>query len=392
MTNRRFKFTAAVCRKLAAPAMNSKSNDIQYTDTEVRGLKFAVSKSGLMTWYYTYTLSGKKETIRIGAFPDISVSGARKIARGYAAKISQGIDPKIAVTQQKSRLRFSDFTSQLYMPYSQEFKRSYKSDESKLRLHLNPVFGHCFLDDISPQAITAYLLSISVSNSAATSNRHRSLLSNIFRKAEEWGFATKNPCASINKLIENPPPAKIYDNEDMIKIMNALANEGNQVAALALQLLFVTGLRLNEVLSLEWRNVDIANTQIYLADTKSGRGRYVPINAEAVKILTACLANRCATLSSQWVFPSKVSGKHLSNPRKAWRRALTAANVEFGRIHDIRHSFASACVRSGASLYVVQNLLGHSSPTTTQRYAHLADNELNKASSKAVSGFLPKAA
>jgi len=392
MVNRRFKFTQAACRKLAAPAVNSKSNDIQYTDTEVRRLKFAVSKSGLMTWYYAYTLSSKKETIRIGAFPEISVSDARRIARSYAAKISQGIDPKIEVTQKKSRLRFSDFTNEVYIPYSKRSKRSYKSDESKLRLYLNPNFGRYFLDDISSQAISSYLLDISNLNSAATSNRHRSLLSNIFKKAVEWNYATQNHCSSVDKLTENPPPAKIYDNQDMGKIISALANENNQVAACALQLLLVTGLRLNEVLSLEWGNVDIANTQIYLANTKSGRGRHVPINAEAIKILNICKASRSNSHSSPWVFPGKDPNKHIANPRKAWRRVLAVAGVEFGRIHDIRHSFASACVRSGASLYVVQNLLGHSSPTTTQRYAHLTGSELNEASSKAVLGFLPKAA
>jgi len=390
MVNRRFKFNQAMCRKLSGPAVNSKSNEIQYTDTVVKNLKLSVSKSDLRTWYYIYCLSSKKETIRIGAFPDLSVSEARVIARGYAAKISQNIDPKVEVNQQKSRLRFSDFANEVYMPYSKQSKRSYKSDESKLRLYLNPTFGRYFLDDMSSQMVSSYLLEISGSKSAATSNRHRSLLSNIFRKAMEWGYATQNPCTNISKLTENPPPAKIYDNDDMAKIMAALAIEVNQVAALALSLLLVTGLRLNEALSLEWSNVDIDNHQIYLAYTKSGRGRHVPINLEAVKILQQC--NVSNTLHSKWVFPGVNLDKHITNPRKAWRRVLAAAEVDFGRIHDIGHSFASACVRSGASLYVVQNLLGHSSPSTTQRYAHLSGNELNEASTKAILGFLPNAA
>ena len=94
-----------------------------------------------------------------------------------------------------------------------------------------------------------------------------------------------------------------------------------------------------------------------------------------------------AEIDSPWVFPGKDPSKPLSSPRKAWCRASTKADVVYARMHDIRHSFASACVRSGPSLYAVQNLLGHASPATTQRYAHLA---LREASPIAVRGYTDK--
>ncbi len=113
------------------------------------------------------------------------------------------------------------------------------------------------------------------------------------------------------------------------------------------------------------------------------------MNDEAVNILNQV---KSADIDSPWVFPGKDSSKPLNNPRKAWCRILKTAGVEYARIHDIRHSFASACVRSGASLYAVQKLLGHASPVTTQRYAHLANDALRAASSTAVQGFLESAA
>lgn len=61
-------------------------------------------------------------------------------------------------------------------------------------------------------------------------------------------------------------------------------------------------------------------------------------------------------------------------------RALQRAGLERMRIHDLRHTFAATCVNSGASLYEVQKLLGHSSPTMTQRYAHLAADTIRRAS------------
>jgi site-specific recombinase XerD len=59
---------------------------------------------------------------------------------------------------------------------------------------------------------------------------------------------------------------------------------------------------------------------------------------------------------------------------------MRSANIGNVRIHDLRHNFASLAVNSGQSLYVVQHLLGHASPQTTQRYAHLQASTLKQAS------------
>ena len=61
---------------------------------------------------------------------------------------------------------------------------------------------------------------------------------------------------------------------------------------------------------------------------------------------------------------------------------MNAADIPNMRIHDLRHNFASLAVNSGESLYVVQKLLGHASPHTTQRYAHLQHTTLRNASEK----------
>ena len=74
------------------------------------------------------------------------------------------------------------------------------------------------------------------------------------------------------------------------------------------------------------------------------------------------------------MFPGRIQGKALHNPRRAFDRLLKAAGIEHLRIHDLRHSFASLAVNAGATLYEVQDLLGHSSAQMTQRYAHLANS------------------
>ena len=83
--------------------------------------------------------------------------------------------------------------------------------------------------------------------------------------------------------------------------------------------------------------------------------------------------------SSIHVFPGKVDGKPLQEIKTFWKRVLKEANLESVRIHDLRHTHASHLVSSGLSLSVVGKLLGHTQASTTQRYAHLADEPLKEA-------------
>ena len=79
------------------------------------------------------------------------------------------------------------------------------------------------------------------------------------------------------------------------------------------------------------------------------------------------------------MFPSKVAGEPLRDIKKFWASAIRQAGIANYRRHDNRHTYASHLVSSGLSLEVVGRLLGHTNPSTTKRYAHLADDPLRAA-------------
>lgn len=155
----------------------------------------------------------------------------------------------------------------------------------------------------------------------------------------------------------------------------ALAEDKNTVAASALRLLLLTGLRRNEVVKARWEQVDLEAGLLHLPKTKTG-ARYAVLNS-AAKELVASLPSRGL---EPWLFPGAKPGRPLENPTKVMARVLQRAGLDHMRIHDLRHTFAATCVNSGASLYEVQALLGHSSPAMTQRYAHLASETVRRAS------------
>ncbi|AUA59844.1 site-specific integrase [Achromobacter spanius] len=150
-----------------------------------------------------------------------------------------------------------------------------------------------------------------------------------------------------------------------------------------IQLALHTGCRRNELLRLRLQRVRTEEGLITLEseDTKTKKHRIIPLNApalEALDTMAAWRAEHCPT--SPWVFPSpRDHTKPLGTVQKGFRTVCTKANIEDFRIHDLRHTCASWLVMAGVPLLVVRDLLGHSSIEMTERYAHLAPNQVHDA-------------
>ena len=83
------------------------------------------------------------------------------------------------------------------------------------------------------------------------------------------------------------------------------------------------------------------------------------------------------------MFINRQTGLPYTTIQKVWERLRKKAGLEYVRIHDLRHSYASMLVNSGRSLYEVQQILGHSNPKVTQRYSHLSTATLQDAAGSA---------
>jgi len=137
-----------------------------------------------------------------------------------------------------------------------------------------------------------------------------------------------------------------------------------------------TGCRKNELLHLEWRNVVLEHRFVIIQPetAKNRKRRILPLNQKA----TSALENRQRQQNGEWVF-NNPDGTRLESLDYRFRKARQKAGIEDFRIHDLRHTFASWLVSEGVDLIKVRDLLGHSSITMTERYAHLIPNRLEAA-------------
>jgi len=140
-----------------------------------------------------------------------------------------------------------------------------------------------------------------------------------------------------------------------------------------------TGMRKSKIFNLKWRDVDLRRKTIFLRRTKNGESRHLPISGELEKVLLS-LPSRFA---GGYVFPSYLPRRNedlksgevnepFTDVKNSFHKALKKAGIEDFRFHDLRHTFASHLVMSGADLNVVRELLGHKSLQMTLRYAHLS--------------------
>ena len=133
----------------------------------------------------------------------------------------------------------------------------------------------------------------------------------------------------------------------------------------------------NEVLRAEWDQFDLPRGVWTKpsAHTKQKKTEHVPLSAAAIELLTRL--KRSA--DGVHLFPGRIEGHPLEDVKNVWAEVCKTAEIENCRIHDLRHTYASHLVSSGIPLAIVGKLLGHTQSQTTERYAHLADSALRRA-------------
>jgi integrase len=310
----------------------------------------------------------------------LTLRQARRKALQIKAEAILGGNPQEERQQRRAVPTLQAFANEQYLPFVQTYKRSWKTDETILRVHVLPHLGHLCLDEVTAASIAALVASMQGNNYApGTVARVVVILRFLFNLARKWKvlMGHENPAADIPA----PPDvqrSRFLDKVEIARLVQVLARDENQVAAKAILLLLLTGARRNEVTHARWEHVDLQASALLVPLSKSGKPRYVVLNAAAVEVLRSIprLPN------NPYVFPSPVTGRPSASLHFPWRRIRKKAGLGDVRLHDLRHSFASTLVNEGVSLYRVQRLLGHINAKATQRYAHLSSESLTEAAEK----------
>lgn len=198
-------------------------------------------------------------------------------------------------------------------------------------------------------------------------------LKRIFQVAQDAGAAVHYP----KRAAKARRPREVtrwltQEEEDRLK-RHLLPSDYRLV-----RFLILTGLRGGEFFSAKRQDVDLNERSLWVPPQKTDRGRKIMLNGEAAGLAAELIQYAEDEGSAYLVNPSGF-GNYESRQalrskwlEKCFRPALRAAEIQNFTLHSFRHTTASRLVQAGASLFLVQNVLGHATPNMTQRYAHLS--------------------
>jgi len=364
--------------------------------TVVRGLFAEVRRDSKSapTWFYRGKINGKTTTRRLGDVDELDISQARHralvlraewAATAAAAKDQQSVEAKAPM----GTMTLDVFMRDHYMPHAFLHKRSAKKDEQLFRLHIGPRFGTLPLDKISRREVALFHNDLRAKGQSSASADHSlKLLRRALNLAVQWEFLEKNPLVGIALFNEANGVENYLDDAAVQRLVAVLRTDRNRTVSLLLMFLLSCGARKGSAMQAKWCEIERDNRvwKIPAVNSKSKRSASVSLNDSAMWVLDQ-LDTRG---KSEYLFVNKRTGKPFTSIRTVWRRISKEAKLnDTGnggnnvRVHDLRHTFASMLVSAGRSLYQVQQILGHSDPKITMRYAHLSAKTLQEAANAA---------
>lgn len=299
--------------------------------------------------------------------------------RKLAQRIYDKIKGEIAEGKWFERLPGEDRTFREMMEkYMKEHSpkkvpKQYIRDQSSLG-HLLPYFGDFSLIEITPKMVNAYKFKRYEEKAApGTINRELNLMKHAFTMAvKEWEWIRDNTIKRVSMEKEPPGRVRYLTDEEFEKLYNACSDWLKPIVLVARH----TGMRRENILSLNWNQVDLSRRMIILEHTKNKERLGIPLNDTLMELFK--IQSKVRHIRSSYVF-CRPDGKRYVEIKRAFTKALKIAKIENFRFHDLRHCFASTLVQRGVDLYEVQRLLGHKDARMTQRYAHLAPENLREA-------------
>lgn len=352
-------------------------------DTELKGFGLRIRPSGKYLWFVRVRHRDKHRRYTLGSTEELDAVLARSQARRLLAEVALDGLPKRVVV--KATPTMDDFVETYFPDLARGWKpATVKRNMNAWRLQLAPHFGSCRVADITRADVVRWRDGCAGEHEAQF-NRAVPVLASLMKYAEALHLRRKgsNPCRGIPRY-KREAKERYLTPLEYRRVGRELAEDETafpgEVAIV--RLLLFTGARVSEIRDLQWEWVK--PPRLSLPDSKTGP-KIIWLNSQALAILEAVPRRE----GCPFVFPNRKGNKpmDLFNWWPKFRRRCALPDV---RIHDLRHSFASAAIMDNVPLTTIGKLLGHVLPETTAKYAHLADEVIADAAQR-VSGSLAAA-
>lgn len=378
----------------AAAARDTPDKPYEVRATRPQGLLLRVQPSGART-YYVQLARGRRE--RIGPAGTFTLKQAEALAK------ERLLSPAGAKKKLAPAATLSEYLDKHYTPHALAMLKNGTQSVARVRAAWQGLLNKR-MSDIAERDVEAYRTRRRLAGIApATINRDVAALSGVLKHWVKNHDGATHPLAGMAVLkVADDERVRYLSSEESKRLRLALAARDDRARSQRASanvwradrgiepmpdigpysdhltpmvlLSLNTGLRRGELFALAWESADLERKTITVlaSHAKGNNTRTVPLSAEALQVLTTIKPKKAQGL----VFVSPVTGGRFDNVQNAWEQLTKAADLPGLRWHDMRHDFASQLVMNRASLYQVQQLLGHKDAKMTQRYAKLSPGSL----------------
>lgn len=322
-------------------------------------------------YYLYYDHEGKRKTI----------STAKKV-KSEALKFLKEFDPATLHPGPPSHHPTLSAFIQEFIEYSKTIhtNKTQRGVQSAFREFMK-VLGDVDLSAIGPRQIDAFLSIKRSEASEWTARKYSITLSAAFETAKRWSYITTNPFRQIKRLRMPEIQPVFFTKEDFRTLLAAIEDLNyRDYVAFAVQ----TGMRLNEISSLTWDDIDLKNRLIHVRNkigftTKSKRNRTIPMNDSLVEMLEMKKDKPHGSHVFEYAGKPYLEITITKKFKNLVRRLKLDDRLHF---HSLRHTFASWLVQEGVPIQYVKELLGHADIKTTMIYAHLQPSLMHSSVNK----------
>ena len=254
-----------------------------------------------------------------------------------------------------------------------------KSDDGRFKLHIEPTLGDKKLEEVAPLDLDRLRIDLLKTRSPQTVKHVIGIIKRISNFAVNKrlcrGLDFKPTSVRVNNL-----KTEFLSEGQLKTLLEVIDKDPHPYAGPMMKTTLYTGMRRGELFKLRWVDIDFERGFIKIRDPKGGADQTIPLNDAARAVLKSL-----PRTGSDFVFPGR-AGRQRANINRQIKVIKERAGLpkDFRALHGLRHHYASMLASSGkVDLYVLQKLLTHKSPAMTQRYAHLRDEALRKASNLA---------
>lgn len=333
-----------------------------YQDELVRGLWFRVSPTGAKTWQIVYDREsdGKRQRVKLGRFPAMSLEKARTGALKLVTAVSEGEDPSSQKRARKAAVTVEELGKLYLEKYAKRNKKTWAEDERLLKVEVYPEIGAMKAEAVKRRNILDIIEAKAEAGFVAQSTQILAVIRKMFNWAVDSDYLQSSPATGIKPRGKAVKRDRVLDEAEVQKIWKSLPSVAvSEQSADIFRLLFLTGQRSGEVCGMTRAEVDSdrAIWTIPKERTKNGLAHVVPLPSAALEIVEKWLEK--ADEEPDAPLFSRIGAPIESNAiAKAARLKLQITGTPWTP-HDIRRTVATGMAGLGIAPHIVEAVLNH---------------------------------